>query len=338
MHARTQVGLFSLLDHLEDPAAEQGVTVSQRLREVVEQGILAEQVGFDRFGVGEHHFSKYVLPNPNLILAALATRTSRLRLFTAVTLLACREPVQLAEDIGVLDCLSQGRTEFSFARGVSWEAARVFGVAPDNVYALMADKLDRLLGLLTTGNVSPAANVEDIQVVPRSIQLPHPPLWVGGGIHAESCLLAVERALPLMLPSLFRYPEDYLPLVERYRAEMAAAGQTARVRVAMPSYCWVAKTSQAARQTWQPRLERYVRYASSLRESHGRPTDFEGLLRGPAICGSPAEVVDRIGALNQSMGLDHHILLMDAGGVPFEELRTALELMGSDVLPHFNRQ
>ena len=177
---------------------------------------------------------------------------------------------------------------------------------------------------------------DEVEVVPRPIQRPHPPLWLGGGVHAESCQLAVNNALPLMLPSLFRYPEDYLPVVEHYRAEMAAAGHAARTRLAMPSYCWVSKTSQEARRTWRPRLDRYVRYAGSLRESYGRPTDFEGLLQGPAICGSPAEVVDRIGALNHSMGLDHHILLMDVGGVPFDELRAALELMGSQVLPHFN--
>src|SRR5437868_14904704 len=109
MTATTTIGLFSLLDHLGDPVSGREISVAQRLQEVIEQGILAEEVGFDGFGVGEHHFSGYVLSNPCLMLAGLATRTRRIRLFTAVTLLACQDPVRLAADIGILDCLCGGR-------------------------------------------------------------------------------------------------------------------------------------------------------------------------------------------------------------------------------------
>jgi alkanesulfonate monooxygenase SsuD/methylene tetrahydromethanopterin reductase-like flavin-dependent oxidoreductase (luciferase family) len=339
MTANTTIGLFSLLDHLGDPVSGREITVAQRLQEVIEQGILAEQAGFDGFGVGEHHFSGYVLSNPFLMLAGLATRTTRIRLFTAVTLLACQDPIRLAEDIGILDCLCGGRLELSFARGVSWEAARVFGIDHENVYRVMAQKLDVLLGVLATGQLTVAGVPEgrDVAVVPRPLQRPRPPLWIGGGLHVESCNLAIERGLPLMLPSLFRHPEDYLPLVNQYRAGMAAAGRSDQARVAMPSYCWVAKNSQDARRTWQPRLQQYVSFAQGLRDGHGRPLDFDSLLAGPAICGSPAEVGDRIAAINETMDLDGHILMMDLGGAPLEELRDAISLMGSEVLPAFRR-
>ena len=337
MASATSIGLFSLLDHLPDPVTGRSVPVPQRLREVVEQGVMAEQAGFGGFGVGEHHFSGYVSPNPTIVLAAVAARTSRVRLFTAVTLLACRDPVSLAEDIGVLDCLSDGRLELSFARGVSWDAARVFGIDRDNVYRVMSEKLDLLIGILGTGTLrlDAACDGREIAVVPRPVQRPMPPLWIGGGLHSESSALAIERGLPLMLPSLFRHPEDYLPFVEQYRAGMAAAGKADRIRVAMPSYCWVERDSQDAHRTWRPRMERYVTFAQGLREGHGRPLDFEGLLEGPAICGSPAEVIDRLGAVNEMMGLDAHILMMDLGGVPLDELRGSIELMGTEVLPAF---
>lgn len=339
MPAPTTIGLFSLLDHLSDPVTGREITVARRLQEVIEQGVLAEEAGFAGFGVGEHHFSGYVLSNPSLMLAGLATRTTRIRLFTAVTLLACQDPVRLAEDIGILDCLCGGRLELSFARGVSWEAARVFGIDPDNVYRIMAQKLDVLLDLLATGRlaVAGAPGGREVAVVPRPVQVPRPPLWIGGGLHLESCNLAIERGLPLMLPSLFRHPEDYLPLVNQYRAGMTAAGRGDRARVAMPSYCWVAKKSQDARRTWQPRLQQYVTFAQTLRDGHGRPLDFDSLLAGPAICGSPSEVVDRIAAINETMGLDDHILMMDLGGVPLDELRDAIGLMASEVLPSFRR-
>jgi alkanesulfonate monooxygenase SsuD/methylene tetrahydromethanopterin reductase-like flavin-dependent oxidoreductase (luciferase family) len=332
----TKIGLLSLVDHTRDPVTGLDVSIGRRLQDVIAQGVLAEQVGFERFGVGEHHFSQYVLPNPTLILAALATRTSRIRLLTAVTLLACRDPVQLAEDIGILDCLSDGRLELSFARGVSWDTARVFGINHDNVYTVMAKKLDDLLGILRDGKLALGDGHDEVAIVPPPIQRPWPTLWIGGGLHEESCALAVDKGLPLILPSLFRYPEDYLPLVGRYRQGMIDAGRGDRIRVAMPSYCWVAKNSQDARRTWRPRMERYVALAQGLRDGHGRGLDFESLVAGPAICGSPAEVVDRLGAINQSMQLDSHILMMDLGGAPFGELEACLELMGKEVLPHFN--
>jgi alkanesulfonate monooxygenase SsuD/methylene tetrahydromethanopterin reductase-like flavin-dependent oxidoreductase (luciferase family) len=161
---------------------------------------------------------------------------------------------------------------------------------------------------------------------------------VGGGLSLHSCALAIEQGLPLILPSLFRYPEDYLPMLELYRDGLRRAGREDCIRVALPSHCWVAKTSQLARERWRPRLEHYVQHAKGVREGLGRATDFDALLRGPAICGSPAEVVDRIGQINELMGLDNHILLMDAGGMPYAELRQSLELMGAQVLPHFNQR
>jgi len=95
----------------------------------------------------------------------------------------------------------------------------------------------------------------------------------------------------------------------------------------------VARTSQDARRVFRPRLETYVRFAQGLRDGVGRPLDFDSLLEGPAICGSPAEVIDRIGMVNEMMGLDSHVLMMDLGGVPLDELADALDLMGREVLP-----
>jgi len=334
----TRIGLFSLADHLPDPVTGQVSSVRQRLVELVEQGVLAEQVGFERFAVGEHHFTNYLVPNANLLLSAIAARTDRIRLFTTVTLLACRHVIQLAEDVGVLDQMSGGRIELSVARGVTFEGAGHFGVSEDNVYRALEEKLVELLRVLSTGQLEPGEfNQRPLAVVPRPLQTPTPPIWIGGGLSEESCDVAVRLGLPLILPSLFRHPEDYQPIVDRYRNGMMARGSPERVRLGMPNYCWVAKTTQAARAEWRPRLEQYVAAVQNLRGGFGRGVDFESLMAGPAICGSPAEVVDRIGFINERIGLDNHILLMDVGGMPFGELSEALELMGSEVLPHFNR-
>jgi alkanesulfonate monooxygenase SsuD/methylene tetrahydromethanopterin reductase-like flavin-dependent oxidoreductase (luciferase family) len=332
---RTRMGLLTLVDHLPDPSSGERIPPGQRLDEVIAGAVVAEEVGFERFGVGEHHFSDYIVSNPSLMLAAIAARTTSVRLMTTVTLLPVRDPVQTAEDIGILDNISNGRLELSFARGVSEQASRAFGVPREHVYAILEDKLALLLLILRDGRVP----IDDprgggLPVVPRPVQRPHPPIWIGGGLSAESADMAAAHGLPLILPSLFRYPEDYLPMIDRYREQMRQAGRADQIRVALPSHCWVDKTSQAARARFRPYLEQYVAFARGLRDGFGRPLDFEGLIGGPAICGSPAEVVDRISEINERLGLDVHLLKMDAGGVPFEELRACLELAGSEVLPH----
>lgn len=340
MHAwscMTKIGLFSLADHLPDPMTGQISSVRQRLCEVVEQGVVAERVGFERFAVGEHHFTNYLVPNANLVLSALAVRTERIRLFTTVTLLAYRHAIQLAEDVGVLDQLSGGRIELSVARGVTFEGAGHFGVTEATVYRDLEHKLVELLHVLRGGELAPGEfNQRPLSVVPRPLQVPLP-IWIGGGLSEASCDVAVKFGLPLILPSLFRHPEDYELIIDRYRNGMVARGWPERIRLGMPNYCWVAKTTQAAREQWRPRLEQYVTAVSGLRGSFGRNVDFESLMAGPAICGSPAEVADRIAFINERLGLDNHILLMDVGGTPFNELKGALELMGGEVLPHFQR-
>jgi alkanesulfonate monooxygenase SsuD/methylene tetrahydromethanopterin reductase-like flavin-dependent oxidoreductase (luciferase family) len=332
---RTRMGLLTLVDHLPDPSNGTRIPAGQRLDEVIAEAVVAEEVGFERFGVGEHHCSDYIVSNPILMLAAIAARTTNIRLMTTVTLLPIRDPVQIAEDIGILDTISHGRLELSFARGVSEPASRAFGVPREHVYTVLEDKLGRLLSMLRDGRIP----LDDprgggLPVVPRPVQRPHPPIWIGGGLSVESTDMAAAYGLPLILPSLFRYPEDYLPMIDRYRERMRQAGRADRIRVALPSHCWVDKTSQAARARFRPYLEQYVAFARGLRDGFGRPLDFEGLIGGPAICGSPAEVVDRISEVNERLGLDVHLLKMDAGGVPFDEVRAGLELAGSDVLPH----
>jgi alkanesulfonate monooxygenase SsuD/methylene tetrahydromethanopterin reductase-like flavin-dependent oxidoreductase (luciferase family) len=335
----TQVGLFTLGDHLPDPSSGVRTSVSQRLADIIEQGALAEAAGFERFGVGEHHFCDYIVPNPSLVLAAIAARSSRIKLFTCVTLIACRDAVQVSEDIAILDHISRGRLEICFARGVSRETAEVFGVDGGNVQGVMADRLAIVLSLFRRGTLPPAAEGrEPLRLVPTPWSSPHPPLWIGSGVTPESCELAFSNGLGLFLPSLLRSPEEYLPTIERYRDGMAGGGHGERARVGLPSYCWVAKTSQLARQTFRPRLEAYANYAQTLRGGFRLGAEFETLIRGPAICGSPAEVADRIAALNERLGLDYHILSMDVGGAPMAELREAIELMGSEVVPQFRGQ
>lgn len=331
-----EYGVISLCDHLPSISGVAGFTQGQRLHAISDLAVRAEQADFDVFGVGEHHFSDYILPSPELMLAHVAARTSRIRLSTSVTLLAKRDPVRYAEAFAVLDQLSNGRAEATFARGVSERTAQVFGIEDfDELRPIFDEHLRLVLRLLTEESVTWEGDfrspLEAVRIEPRPRQAPSAAFWIGGGLSEVSAALAAELGLPFHLPSLFRWPSDYVEIVAFYRNEAERLAKTPRV--GFPSYLHVAKTSQLAKAQWQPHLDHYVDFASASRSSFGRPTDFDSLITGPAICGSPAEVTERIAEINDTLGLDRHIFLMDAGSLPDPALHGALELMGSDVLP-----
>jgi alkanesulfonate monooxygenase SsuD/methylene tetrahydromethanopterin reductase-like flavin-dependent oxidoreductase (luciferase family) len=334
----TSYGLLSLADHLPDPATGQHTTQAERFQLIVESAVRAEQAGFDHVGIGEHHFGHYILPSPFVLLGAIAARTQKIRLGTSVTLLAGLDPVRVAEDLVTLDAVSNGRAELTVARGVEVATQAAFGIADEGeLRPRFEENLRLLLRLLTEEKVTWSGHfrspLRDVRLQPRPVQKPHPPLWVGGGLSTVSCDLAADLGLPLGLPSLFCFPQDYLPILERYRASMTAAGNADKIAVAYPSYVHVARTSQQARERFRPYLENYVRAAITCRKSQGRPIDYESLLQGPALCGSPAEVVDRIGTINEALGLQNHYLMPDLGGLPAPILAEVIDLLGNEVLP-----
>lgn len=338
----TALGLLSLADHLADPVTGRQTTQAQRYSLIVQSAVWAESAGFQHIGVGEHHFSSYIVPSPNLLLATIAGRTKKIRLGTSVTLLAGLDPLRVAEDLATLDVISNGRAEMTFARGVIESNLVAFGITDANdLRPRFEENLRLVLRLLTEDGISWSGRyrtpLNEIRLEPRPIQKPHPAIFIGSGLSTVSCDLAADLGLPLALPSLFRHPEDYLPIVERYRLRMAQNGFSDRVFISYPSLLHVARTSQEARTRWRPYLEAYVRFASNCRGGFGRPLDFESLLGGPVICGSPAEVVDRIGKTNAVLGLSLQYLMPDSGGLPGALLEEVFELFGSKVLPQLQR-
>lgn len=331
-----EYGLISLADHLTDPTTGQQISQRQRLNELVDQIVLAEAVGFDVFGVGEHHFGNYILPSPELVLAVAAGRTERITLGTSVSLLANIDPVRYAEKLSVLDVLSNGRAEATFARGASQRTASAFGIENfDELRPRFAESLRLVLRLLSEDEVTWSgeyrSELNGVRIEPRPIQDPYPTMWVGGGLSNVSADLAADLGLPLMLPSLFRWPIDFCEIADHYRARTSALGFTPRV--GFPTYLHIARTSQEAKARWQPHLEHYSEFAMEIRGSFGRPTDFDSLLAGPAVCGSPAEVAERISEINQTLSLDRQQFLIDVGGLPWPVVAEVIELLATEALP-----
>ena len=338
----TEYGVLSFADLLADPVGGHKPTQVERLRGVVDAAAAAEQAGFFFFGVGEHHFADYILSSPEMVLAAAASVTSHIRLGTSVTLLANSDPVRRAEQLATLDVLSAGRAEVTFARGVSERTAHAFGISDfDALRPRFEEYLRLLLRLFTEDQVTWAGNyrtpLDAVRLEPRPVQEPHDMIWIGGGLSNTSADLAASLDLPLFLPSLFRWPSDYVEIVERYRQKRVEARHSGPAEVGFPSYVHVAQTSQLARKRWRPYLENYRDFALSLRRSFGRPTGFDDLIEGPAICGSPAEVAERIRGIDDELGLSRHIFLFDGGGVPPHILAEQMELMATEVLPALSR-
>jgi len=328
----TTYEILSLIDHLPDPITGRTSTQTERIQAVVDQAVACERRGFAGFNVGEHHFGRYIMPAPELLLGFVAARTSRIRLGTSVSLLANLDPVRFAEQLTVLDVLTNGRIEVTFARGASEPTARAFG---NESFEELRPKFDESLRLVlrlleedtVTWSGEHRTPLTDVRVEPRPVQTAREMIWVGGGLSTISADLAADLGIRFMLPSLFRWPEDYCDIVERYRARADANGFEQGIEVGFPTYVHVAPTTQLARQRWRPYLESYRDFAMSLRGSFGRPVDYDSLLAGPAIAGSPAEVVERIFEIDEILGLDRQLFLLDVGGLPATMLEESMQLL-----------
>ena len=341
-----ELSLMTLGDVTSDPVTGSLQTAAERHRSIVEAAVVAEQAGLSGIHIGEHHGLEYITSAPPVILSAIGERTRSLRLSTAVTLAANLDPVRAAEDYATVDVLSGGRCEVVVGRGNFFVSTyTLFGQSVDDSHELFRDAVELLVQMWSGKTVSwpgsrHRAPIEDFTLQPPPLS--GVPLWIGGGASESTAELAARLGLDLMLPSAFGNPAQFKPIVEAYRERYAAYGHPRAPRVGA---CWhlnVAPSSQAARDRWAPR---YRAYFELMNEIIGRvnpdpppfvkkPFDFEVLTtRGPAIVGSPAEVVDRLSSLAEMLTTDTNLIYVDMGGQPAAEFRDMVELIGASVVP-----
>lgn len=217
-----RLGVMTLGDHVANPHTGRLVTQAERHRSIVELAVLAEEVGLDSVWLGEHHFCDYIVSSPAVVLAAIAERTTRIRLGTSVALLPNLDPVRVAEDYATVDVLSGGRIELAVGRGIVDRVYEGFGQDPAAARALLDERLSLLVQLWTEGETSwtgtSRSPLRELRVDPHPLQQPHPPMWIGGGSSPESADLAARRGLGLLLPSVLAPPQHFAAQVDRYRA------------------------------------------------------------------------------------------------------------------------
>ncbi|HVE24659.1 MAG TPA: LLM class flavin-dependent oxidoreductase [Sporichthya sp.] len=340
------VGLMSLGDQVTDPVTGTRQTAAERHRAIVEAAGVADEVGFGGVYIGEHHGLEYTTSAPPVILAAIGERTRRLTLSTAVTLAANLDPVRVAEDYATVDVLSGGRCEIVVGRGNFFVSTyTLFGQRIEDSHELFGEAVELLAQLCTGKSVTWPGSAHRAPITDFTVQ-PTPvgpmPIWIGGGASPSSLELAARLGLDLMLPSAFGSPAQFVPVVEQYRERYAAYGHSRPPRIGA---CWhvnVAETSQGARSRWEPRYRAYFELMKEIIPRVNpdpppfinRPFDFELLTtKGPALVGSPAEVVERLATSADMLKADTNLLYLDMGGQPKDEFCDMVELIGEDVLP-----
>ncbi len=318
-----EIGVFTFADVREGESAE------QRLREVVEEAELADEVGLDVFGVGEHHRPDFTVSTPAVVLSAIAARTTRIRLTSAVTVLSSDDPTRVFQEFSTLDLLSGGRAEIMVGRGSFIESFPLFGYELRDYDALFSEKLERLLHIRETG-----ATPEGHGVFPRPLQEPLP-VWIAVGGTPESAVRAGMLGLPMALAIIGGLPERFAPFAELHRRAAAEAGREPP-RLSINSHGYIAETHQQALDESYP----YVSAAMNrIGQERGWPPmrradyDTAATLRGANFVGTPDDVVRKILFQHEIFGHDRFLLQFTIGGIPHEGILRSIELLGREVVP-----
>ncbi|MEO8285183.1 MAG: LLM class flavin-dependent oxidoreductase [Chloroflexota bacterium] len=331
-----EIGLYSF-GEVSDPSPR---SEAERLRNLIEEVELADQVGLEVFGVGEHHRPDFVVSAPAVVLAAAATRTQKIRLTSAVTVLSSDDPVRVFQSFATLDLLSGGRAEIMVGRGSFIESFPLFGYDLNDYDKLFDEKLDLLLEIRSSQNVSwtgkHRAALKDQDIYPRPLQDPLP-VWIAVGGTPESVVRAATRGLPMALAIIGGAPAAFVPLVELYRQAGALANQDpAKLRLSINSHSYVADDSQQARDEFYPAyatmMERIGRERGWSRMSRQQ---FDALCspRGALLVGSPTEVIDKILYEHELFGNDRFLAQISVGPMPHAKVLRAIELLGTKIAP-----
>ena len=322
-----EIGVFTFADTRE------GDTAEQRLRDLLEEIELAEEVGLDVFGVGEHHRPDFAVSTPAVVLAAAAARTERIRLTSAVSVLSSDDPIRVFQEFSTLDILSSGRAEIMVGRGSFIESFPLFGYDLREYDALFEKKLETLLHIRATGT-SPTGQ----GVFPRPVQDPLP-VWIAVGGTPESALRAGRLGLPLALAIIGGEPARFKPFAELHRRAALEAGHEPPP-LSINSHGYIAEASERALDESYP----YVAAAMNrIGLERGWPPmqrqdyDAAATPRGANFVGAPEQVVQKILAQHEIFGHDRFLLQFTIGGIPREGVLRSIELLGREVAPVVRR-
>ena len=341
-----EIGMYSFADLTPDVHTGTMISPTQRMRDIVEEIELADQLGLDVYGLGEHHRPDFISSSPAVVLAAGASRTKRIRLTSAVSVLSSDDPVRVYQDFATLDLLSGGRAEIMAGRGSFIESFPLFGYDLDDYEELFSEKLDMLLAIRKSEKVTWSgsgkfrAPLAGQFVLPRPLQDPLPVIIAVGG-SPESAARAGELGLPLALAIIGGEPARFQPFVDIYREAGAAAGhKPENLRVQINQHGFLADSGQeAADLAWPP----YQLYMNRLGRERGWPAVGRAALetgrqpRGHLVLGSPQEAIDKILAENEVFHMDRFSVQFMVAGIDHAKMLKSIELFGTRVAPEVRK-
>lgn len=335
-----EIGVSSFVETWPDVNTGEVMSHAQRLREVVEEIVLADQVGLDVYGVGEHHRKDYAASSPAIVLAAAASQTKWIRLTSAVTVLSSADPVRVFQDFATLDAISNGRAEIMAGRGSFIESFPLFGYDLNHYDELFEEKLELLLRIRESEKVTwqgkhrPA--IRNLGVYPRPVQNPLP-VWIGSGGNSESVVRAGLLGLPLVLAIIGGSPRQFAPLVKLYKEAAAHAGHdVSKLPIGSHSHGFIAEDTETAADKFFPStqasmnvLGRERGWGFYDRSTFDAARSFEGAL----YVGDPETVAQKIIHLRKHVGITRFMLHVPVGTMPHDEVMRAIELLGTEVAP-----
>jgi probable LLM family oxidoreductase len=336
-----EVGIFTLSDLITDPETGIQMNAHDRIDETIKAAVLADQVGLDVFGVGEHHRLDFAVSSPAVVLAAIAQATKRIRLTSAVTVLSAADPVRVFQDFSTVDLISGGRAEIIAGRGVFTEPFPLFGFDLRDYDRLFSEKLDLLRKLGRTERIawsgdfrSPLLNAE---ISPRPIQQ-ELPIWIGVGGTPQSAVRAGELGLPMALAVLGGPIAAIKPIVDLYREAGQRAGHPlSHLKVSINSHAYIGRDAQQARELHRAFYQQYLREAMprGKRPIQLSPAEFQSMTgAGTALMvGSVQEMIDKIMQEYELLHHDRFLAQIDVGRLPFREVAKAIERFGERVAP-----
>ncbi|MBZ5738368.1 LLM class flavin-dependent oxidoreductase [Nocardioides mangrovi] len=306
-----------------------GVPVSQAetIRQVVAEAELADAVGLDFFGVGEHHRPDFAVSAPDVVLAGIAGRTRRIRLGTSVTVLSSDDPIRVFQRLSTLDALSGGRGEITVGRGSFTESFPLFGLSLEDYEELFSSRLETLASLLR------GEPVNDVDVQPRPEQ--DLVVWVGVGGTPESVVRAASYGLPLVVAVIGGSPEQFVPLVDLYHRALAHYGR-GDLPVSMHSPGHVAATDELARgQLYPHQAAAFTKIGRERGWGPYTPAQFEASAgpTGSLFVGSPETVAQKVAWAIRTLGLSRFQMKYAVGSLPHEERMESIRLYGTEVVP-----
>jgi probable LLM family oxidoreductase len=341
-----EIGIDSFVENTPDPVSGVAVSPAERVHDLLEEIVLADQAGLDVYGIGEHHRQEYVSSAPAILLAAAAARTRRIRLTSAVTVLSSDDPVRVFQDFATVDLISQGRAEITIGRGSFIESYPLFGFDLNDYDELFAEKLDLLLKLRENIRVHWSGKHRSALtgqgVYPRPAQNPLP-VWIGVGGTPKSFARAGALGLPLAVAIIGGEPQRFRPLIDLYREAGRRAGHAPKqLTVGVHAIGFLADTTPQAADDLFPA---YAYTFSRIGAERGWPpvtrAQFDATRgpRGALLVGGPEAITEKILSIDEALGgISRISIQLTPGTLPHAKVMHAIELLGAHVAPMVRKE